>query len=157
MDFLGDDFRHYFFDSGYSSVSVYESSWTFLLVGYRGRFPWSRLLWTTQFLQLLRKVIDVLGCRSCRFSLLMRRGGFPWSRLLSDQRRSPVRRHGGRFPYCAGPAVLLCRRGEDSRAPTAASLSSGLVVACPLYATTGAVWSMTWRSSSTVVDVLCSC
>ena len=31
------------------------------------------------------------------------------------------------------------------------------VVACPLCTTTGAVWSMTWRSSSTVVDVLCSC
>ena len=27
------------------------------------------------------------------------------------------------------------------------------VVACPLCATTGAVWLMTWRSSSTVMDV----
>ena len=84
------------------SASVYEAFWTFHLVWYRGRFPWSRLLWTTEFLQLLRKVIDVPGCRSCRFSsLLMRRGGFPWSRLLSDQRDSPVRRHGGRCPCCA--------------------------------------------------------
>ena len=32
-------------------------------------------------------------------------------------------------------------------------LNSGLVVACPLCATTGAVWSMTWRTSSMVVDV----
>ena len=34
----------------------------------------------------------------------------------------------------AGPAVLSCRRGEDTRAPTVASLNSGLVVACPLCA-----------------------
>ena len=53
----------------------------------------------------------------------------------------------------AGPAVLPRRRGEDSRTPIVASLNSGLVVACPSFATTGAVWSMTWRSSSTVVDV----
>ena len=81
-------FNTFWFDSGYSSASVYEAFWTFLLVWYRDRFPWSRLLWTTEFLQLLRKVIDVPGCR---FSLLMRRGGLPWSRLLSDQRGSPVR------------------------------------------------------------------
>ena len=43
---------------------------------------------------------------------------------------------------CAGPAVLGCSRGGDSRAPTVAALTKSLT--CPLCATTGAV----------VVDVL---
>ena len=38
-----------------------------------------------------------------------------------------------------------------------AGIAGVTVVACPLCATTGAVWSMNWRSLSTVVDVLCSC
>ena len=38
-----------------------------------------------------------------------------------------------------------------------AGIAGVTVVACPLCATTDAVWSMTWRSSSTAVDVLCSC
>ena len=38
-----------------------------------------------------------------------------------------------------------------------AGIAGVTVVACPLCATTDAVWSMTWLSSSTAVDVLCSC
>ena len=39
---------------------------------------------------------------------------------------------------------------ETTELPQLHLLNSGQVVACPLCATTGAVWSMTWRSSSTV-------
>ena len=56
---------------------------------------------------------------------------------------------------------MLCRSCSSRvqtwrRQPTShscSSLNSGQVVACPLCATTDAVWSMTWRSLSTVVDV----
>ena len=38
-----------------------------------------------------------------------------------------------------------------------AGIAGVTVLACPLCATTDAVWSMTWLSSSTAVDVRCSC
>ena len=52
--------------------------------------------------------------------------------------------------------VLQFSRADVERQPSSHScslLNSGLVVACPLCATTGAVCSMTWRSSSMVLDV----
>ena len=66
------------------------------------------------------------------------------------------------FPTIAGRSTSFVQVLHFSSAdvektaelPQLLSLNSGLVVACPLYATTGAVWSMTSRNSSTVVDVL---
>ena len=56
--------------------------------------------------------------------------------------------------FCAGPAVLECTRGGDSRAPTVAPFCIDTDVAhARRYAPTGAVWSMTWRRSSRVSDV----
>ena len=42
---------------------------------------------------------------------------------------------------------------ETAELPELQLVEFWTVVACPLCATTGAVLSMTWRSSSTVVDV----
>ena len=52
-----------------------------------------------------------------------------------------------------GPAVFECRRGGDSRSPTVAPFCMDTGVAhARRCATTGAVWSMTCRSSM-VFDV----
>ena len=51
--------------------------------------------------------------------------------------------------FCAGPAVFECRRGGDRRSPTVAPFCMDTGVAhARRCATTGAVWSMTWRRSS---------
>ena len=53
-----------------ASMPLYAGRADFVAL-HRGRFPRSRLCWTTAFLQLLRKVMDVPVCRSCRFSSLL--------------------------------------------------------------------------------------
>ena len=55
--------------------------------------------------------------------------------------------------YCAGYAVLECRRGGDSRAPTVAARRILDSCCMPVVCNDRSVLSMTWRSSSTVVDV----
>ena len=112
MDFLGEDFQNCFCIQHSlvrqwihaCSASVHESFWAFLLVWYRCKFPWSRLLRTTEFLQLLRKVIDVPGCRVVQvlFPVDAQRR-LPKVQTVRD---SPVRRHGCRFPCCGSCAVV---------------------------------------------------
>ena len=77
---------------------------------------------------------------------------YPPQSSSSGARRKKRRRGGGKgrgghvsaaalhdvYVKEAGPAVLSCRRGEVCRAPRVASLNSGLVVACPSFATTDA-------------------
>ena len=59
----------------------------------------------------------------------------------SDHGHSPVAEHGGRCPCCAVLQVLTCRLWRRQLSShSCSSLNSGLVVACPLCATTGAEW-----------------
>ena len=55
---------------------------------------------------------------------------------------------------CAGPASSSAICEETVEIPQLQLVEFWTVVACPLCATTGAVWSMTLRSSVRVMDVL---
>ena len=70
----------------------------------------------------------------------------------SDHGHSPVAAHGGRCPCCAVLLFSSADVEETAELPQLQLVEYWTVVACPLCATTG-VLSMTWRSSSTLVDV----
>ena len=120
----------------------------------RGSLSWSRPFVGPQtFPSCCTRFSTSLLCRWSRFtSPSWRRGRFHGPNCSFSHGHSTVAEHGGRCPCCAVLVFSSADVEETAELPQLQLVEFWTVVACPLCATTG-VLSMTWRSSSTLVDV----
>ena len=117
--------------------------------GYGGRCPCLQvvqiLLWCLVW------TVEIPQCSSSS-SLSWRRCRSPWPVLPQRfSSCSTLIRWSTFVVQSCSPRVQMWRRQPSSHRCT--SMNSGQVVACPLCATAGAVWSMTWRRSPMVFDI----